>query len=273
MNLFKIVIFFILITLFSCVDSINDSKINTSCPCDSIIVDKYCALGASTASMAWQANVASNIARSYKCYAIGGGRWAHTTLSVFDTTSNASNNAQNNVMTNQLARLLKDRNEKGYYPDLITIMCGLNDAANGPSVIGNLDSAMVYNLANVTPQQWFTDSKFKLQPKTVYGSCRYVVETLIRNFPDSRIVIFTNQQCNNNSYNYLNALTLNNALKNIANLYSLSIVDIFNESGITIQGGIVSPYLGADQLHPNEAGGKLLTAFVTKRLRYLYFSR
>lgn len=270
MSFKKVVIFLVTLFFISCerveYNTIEDFE-------SKILMTNYCALGASTATMNWQVDVAKSLSYNYSCYAIGGARWAHTPLSQIDFSSNASDIADNKVMSNELARLLKDRKEKNYYPDLITIMCGLNDAANGLGIIGNYVETFKYDMSAISIEEWFTNSNYKKIRETVYGSTRYVIESIIRNFPNSQIVIFTPQQCNSGSYNYQNILATNLAITEIANRYAISVIDVFKESGITDAGGLTNQYLREDGLHPNAAGEKLLTNFLSKRLRYLYFKK
>jgi lysophospholipase L1-like esterase len=268
----NLLIFTLVITLFvSC--KRNEYYTFSQSGDNAIILEKYCALGASTASMPWQAEVAKKVALSYKCYALSGARWAHTTTSVLDYSDNASANANNNLMTNQLIRLIKDKNEKGYYPDLITIMCGLNDAANGLNIIGTYEEAFALDISKVSVEDWFINPIYKKNRQTVYGSARFVIENIVRNFPKSQIVLCTLQQCNNAGYNYENILATNVALEKIANRYSLPVVDFFRESGITDAGGLIAQYLREDGIHPNAAGEVLMTNFLTQRLREIYFTK
>lgn len=226
----------------------------------------YCSLGASTASMSWQEKVALSLAKNYKTFSIPGSRWAHTDLSSYDLSDDGSKNANNLLMTNQLARLLKEKAENKYEPDIITVFCGLNDAANGSRVLGNYNESLSYNL-NVTPEEWFSNIEYKKIRNTVYGSSRFVIGSLVRNFPNSKIIILTNQQCNNNTYNNYNTSLVNEALISAANYYKLNVIDIFNESGIVVKDGAPSPYLGADQLHPNALGEELLYNFVSQKIK------
>jgi lysophospholipase L1-like esterase len=238
-----------------------------------ILMEKYCALGASTASMNWQAEVAKSIASNYKCYAIGGARWSHTDLTLIDYSKNASDNTYNKVISNELARLIKDNKETGYYPDLITIMCGLNDAASGIGILGNYEETFAVDMSKITIEDWFTNAKYKKIRETVYGSARFVIENIVRNFPKSQLIILSPQQCNNGSYNYENILATNLVVEKIANRYAVPVIDIFKESGITDAGGLITQYLREDGVHPNAAGEKLLTNLLIKRLRYLYFKK
>lgn len=264
----------LIITLFVIVScEKEDTYINNYIGSEGILMDNYCALGASVASMKWQENVAKNLAVNYKNFAISNTRWAHFNQTAIDLSANASDNHYNKVMTNQLARLLKEKETNGYYPDLITILCGLNDAASGPTVIGNFEQAMALDLSNVSINDWFTETRFKTQRETVYGATRFVIEQLIRNFPKSQIILILPQQVNNGTYNYQNVVAVNAALERLANRYSVIVIDAFKESGITDAGGLITQYLLADGLHPNAAGEILLTNFVTKRIRYYYFKK
>lgn len=257
----QILTLFFFVFIVSCE---RNDKINSNISKEAL-VENYCSLGASTASMGWQKKVASVVATNYLSFAVGGSRWAHNNESNYDLSANGSGNANNLVMTNQLARLLKYKSEKNYQPDIITLFCGLNDAANGSGIIGNFADAISYDL-DVTPEQWFYNDKYKTVRNTVYGSVTYVINSLVYNFPDSKIVIFTNQQCNNGTYNNTNVSLVNDVLKNIADHYNLKIVDIYNESGIIIKDNEPSPYLGSDQLHPNALGEALLYTFVSSKL-------
>lgn len=236
----------------------------------STIPKNYYALGASTASMPWQNKVAAQFAKEYKSFANGGATWTHSNSSVYDLSDDASGRWQNKVMTNQLARLLKYCVDTGKSPDIITIMCSLNDAAYGP-ILGDFDSALNADLGNVTPEEWFLDSKYKNLNKTVYGTSVFVIGSLRRNFPKAKIILLTGQQCNNGAYNNKNVNLVNEALIKVASHYKLKTIDIFNNSGIVVTDSQKSPYLSDDQIHPNKLGEQLLTDFVTKELKRILY--
>lgn len=238
-----------------------------------LVINNYCALGASTACMEWQKQVSRNFSSKYRCYAVPGTRWIHNSLTTIDYSANGSNKTENYVMSNQILRLLKDKTDSTYYPNLITIMCGLNDSAYGPSIIGNYDETFSIDMANITAEEWFTNTKYKKIRETVFGSARYVIENIKRNFPNSIILLLTTQQCNNGSYIYNNILAVNEAVVKIAKRYSIPIVDVFNESGITDAGGLISQYLKNDGIHPNSEGEKLLANFLTNKIKLIYFNK
>lgn len=237
------------------------------------LMQNYCALGASTAAMNWQKEVALQVSENYKNYAIASTRWAHTVTTQIDYSENATDNDSNKVMANQLARLLKDKKEKQYYPDLITVMCGINDAGNGITNIGNYDEIMALNTNNVGIEDWFNKDDYKKNRESIYGSTSFVIEQLIRNFPDAQIIIIIPQQVNLGPTYHQNLVVVNSAVQRIASRYSLAIIDVFKESGITNVNGLGSQYLSADGLHPNSEGEKLLTLFVTNKIKYLYFKK
>lgn len=264
--------FLILILLILSVSCEGDNPIVITEPVKKSVSD-YCALGASTATMSWQKEVAKNLnTQEYTNYAIGGTRWAHTAISAYDLSVNASDNAHNKIMTNQLARLLKDKEDFGYNPEIITIMCGLNDAANGSRIIGNFEHTNSFELTKISPKDWITVVRFKNIRETVYGSTRYFLEQLIFHFPNSKIIIINLQQVDNGTYNNENASNINAVLEHLSIFYECYYIDVFNESGITITSNIPSPFHRPDRLHPNAEGERLLTILVTRKLKeYLNF--
>lgn len=220
-----------------------------------IIMERYCALGASTASMQWQKNVATAVAKEYRCYAIPGARW--TTVS------------QNtgNIMSDQLKNLLKDKDKTGYYPDLITIMCGLNDAT-GCNIGSCIDTYRIDKIADINITEWNSDSKYIQLRKSVYGSMRYIIECLKKHFPQSCIIIMTPQQTNNNNYKTDLILKINRIIKIVAKKNNIITVDVYNECGINATNAQL--YLDEHQLHPNKEGEKLLKTYVENQIRLKY---
>ena len=238
------------------------------------IMDTYCALGASTASMDWQRKVGQSLARDYRCYALGGTRWIHTGDSAADLTADASGGGDNRVMTNQLLRLLEDK-KTGYSPDMITVLCGLNDAAYSTlrPVLGSYEEAFATDLSGVTPQQWFDDPAYKELRETVYGSLRFFLQTLIREFPYANIVVITPQQVNNGTYTYERIEPICRALREVCRRYSVPVIDMFWESGVSDMGNLNELYVGSDRIHPNAQGEYLLYVYLEKRLRQMYLPK
>ena len=258
--------FLILILLILSVSCEGDNPMVITEPVKKSVSD-YCALGASTAAMSWQKEVAKNLnTQNYSNYAVGGTRWAHTAISAYDLSINASNNAHNKIMTNQLARLLKDKEDFGYNPEIITIMCGLNDAANGSRIIGNFEDVSKYNLTEIKPRNWIEEVTYKSIRETVYGSTRYFIEQIKSNFPQSKIIIINLQQVDNGTYNYENTERINKVLEHLSIFYECYYIDVFKESGITITSNVTSPYHLSDRVHLNAEGERLLTLFVTKKI-------
>lgn len=270
----KIYMFFLSLTLISCSKDVVDtaeeeslceqksSSNKVSAPYapssnyqSGIIMDKYCALGASTASMQWQKNVATTVSEEYRCYAEPGARWTIV-----------SQNTEN-IMSNQLKRLLKDKDETGYYPNLITIMCGLNDAT-GCNTGSCIDSYRIDKIADINITEWNSDSRYTPLRKTVYGSMRYVIECLKKHFPQSCIIIMTPQQTNNSNYKKNTILRINEIIKIIARKNNIAIVDVYNECGINATNTQI--YLDEYQLHPNKDGEKLLKTYVENQIRLKY---
>ncbi len=225
---------------------------------EGIFINTYCALGASTASMQWQKDVAEAVSEDYKSYSIPGCRWAYA--------PNSSNNVS--VMADELASLLKDKNENGYYPDLITIMCGINDASGG--FLGNCsDADPIYN-GNISVDQWLSSSEYKPLRESVYGSIVFMMENLKINFPKSCILIMTTQQINNSNFDANKLIWINRIIKSVAKSYSIPVIDVFNDSGINFSN--IGVFLDDTRLHPNVEGEKLLQNYVEKQVRLKYTS-
>lgn len=239
------------------------------------IMDAYCALGASTASMDWQRKVGLALARDYRCYALGGTRWIHTEDSVADLTADASGGGDNRVMANQLLRLLEDKEKSGYSPDMITVLCGLNDAAYSTvrPVLGSYEQAFAADISGVTPRQWFDDPAYKELRGTVYGSLRFFLQTLIREFPYANIVVITPQQVDNGTYTYERIEPVCQALREVARRYSVPVIDMFWESGVSDMGGLNELFVQPDRIHPNARGEYLLYIYLEKRLRQMYLPK
>ena len=238
------------------------------------IMDTYCAMGASTASMDWQRKVGQSLARDYRSYALGGTRWIHTGDSTADLTADASGGGDNRVMTNQLLRLLEDK-KTGYSPDMITVLCGLNDAAYSTlrPVLGSYEEAFGLDLTGVTPRQWFTDPAYKELRETVYGSSRFFLQTLIREFPYANIVVITPQQVNNGTYTYERIDPVCQALREVCRRYSVPVIDMFWESGVSDMEGLNERFVQPDRIHPNAQGEYLLYVYLEKRLRQMYLPK
>lgn len=270
----KIYIFFLFLTLISCskevVDTTEEERLceqksssnkssasyaQSSNYQSGIIMDKYCALGASTASMQWQKNVATALSKEYRCYAVPGARWTIV-----------SQNTEY-IVSNQLKKLLKDKDETGYYPDLITIMCGLNDAT-GCETGSCIDAYRIDKIADINITEWNSYSNYIPLRKSVYGSMRYIIESLQKHFPQSCIIIMTPQQTNNNNYKKNIILRINQIIKSIARKNNIGLIDVYNECGINATN--TQLYLDEKQLHPNEEGEKLLKKYVENQIRLKY---
>lgn len=239
------------------------------------IMETYCAMGASTATMDWQRQVGESLAADYRCYALGGTRWSHTENTVADLSADASGVQDNLVMTNQLLRLLDDKRKNGYSPDMITVLCGLNDAAYSTlhPVLGSYEQAFSADLSGVTPEDWFSQPAYQELRQTVYGSFRFFLCTLIREFPYAYIVVITPQQVDNGVYTYERILPVCQALKQVSYRYSVPVIDMFGESGVSDREGLNELFVLQDRIHPNARGEQLLYLYLEKRLRQMYIPK
>lgn len=103
---------------------------------------------------------------------------------------------------------------------------------------------------------------------TFYGAYRDLIEFILKAKPTIRIVLFTPLQRDNSGYdvNFSNTsghklIDYVNAIKNIGQMYSVPVVDLYNNSGITKLN--LATYT-IDGLHPNDAGYSRAGGYASK---------
>lgn len=132
------------------------------------------------------------------------------------------------------------KNEKASY-DIISVMAGVNDFSVS-TPLGKLGDTSA---------------------DSIYGSLDLIAKTLKANNPDAFIFFMTlyqsghNGSCmNNNSVGY-NLLDVANAIKNVAAVYNIPVLDMFLDGKYEIYGMNVTP---SDKLHPNQEFVTMYTA-------------
>lgn len=174
-----------------------------------------------------------------------------------------------NCLSNEV-RMLKRIVQGGRsIPDCIVVWLGTNDA-NDPFGNDNYDEIMQLDYSILAD-----DTLGREYRQTIYGSLRYSLEALCREYPYATIIVFTPIQTQRVNRTYGSLTTIGNALKKMADRYScicvngltdIGIVDLLEPSG---SNGVFL----ADGLHPNSDGKKLLANFTAKKLNTLYFSK
>ena len=140
--------------------------------------------------------------------------------------------------------------------DIILVFGGTNDYGHGSAPLGTMDDRT---------------------PDTFYGACHVLFEGLMEKYPLGTIVIMTPAQRSVGADiprihpSRVNATVLDysNILKQVAEYYSLPVVDIYAMGGIHPQIDSNRAALCPDGLHPNDAGHELLASRVLGVLKAL----
>ena len=128
--------------------------------------------------------------------------------------------------------------------DAIVVFGGTNDFGHGDAPLGDFDSR---------------------DPYTFYGGCHLLMQMLLEQVPDKRIVFMTPlHRCNEDRIidgvmspeptDHLS--TYVNALQEVAAYYALPVLDLFRMSGIQPNVPIIKEKYCPDGLHPNDEGQK-----------------
>ena len=102
-----------------------------------------------------------------------------------------------------------------------------------------------------------TDLKASFDVTTFYGAFRYVIESIMTDYPTVRIVLVTpvqeyNIAANAKGYTIADYAT---AVRALGDFYSLPVIDMWKNSGINYNN---YPTYKPDMVHPNEAGHELM---------------
>lgn len=126
--------------------------------------------------------------------------------------------------------------------DIIMVLGGVNDFAHGDAPLGKM-----------------TDRR----EDTFYGACHLLYSELIENFPLAAIVIMTPLHCANEDNDLFNEKGLRqngklldyvNIIKEVAEEYSLPVLDLYRISGIQPKIQIQRDLFMPDGIHPNDKG-------------------
>lgn len=131
---------------------------------------------------------------------------------------------------------------------LITFMGGANDWT---STIGTMDD----------------DSTTKT---SIYGACKNIFEGLIAKYPDALIIVILqpeNNKSGNIETDISNMRSIEEAVKNVAELYNLDILDMCTSGGMTVRiPEQLSLYWQADKLHLTAAGNENLVRRLERKI-------
>lgn len=138
--------------------------------------------------------------------------------------------------------------------DIVVVFGGTNDFGHGDAPLGS-----------------FADRT----PYTFYGACHYLMTRMHERFPGKPLLILTplhrlNEDDpkgdGNKAYNVAPLKTYVNIIREVAEYYSIPVLDLYAESGIQPKVGILRERFCPDGLHPNDAGHVILANKILSRL-------
>lgn len=125
--------------------------------------------------------------------------------------------------------------------DIVAVFGGTNDFGHGDAPFGEFSDRTV---------------------NTFYGALHTLFTSLLEKYTTSKIVVFTPfHRCTENNPNPGTGFVLKSyveAIREVAEYYSLPVLDLYKESGIQPNVPIMKFTYMPDGLHPNDAGHKLL---------------
>lgn len=144
--------------------------------------------------------------------------------------------------------------------DIIGIFGGTNDYGHGDAPVGGIDDTTV---------------------DTFYGALNHMYTYLIETYPKAFIFVMTPLHRTNETRNTGDGykkptLTLKgyvDAIKEVAEKYSLPVLDLYAIGGIYPENEINRNTWTADGLHPNDAGYKKIAGMVQKFLENSYYEK
>jgi len=138
--------------------------------------------------------------------------------------------------------------------DIAVLFGGTNDFGHGDAPLGDMSSRDQY---------------------TFYGACHHIMTRLHERFPGKPILILTPlHRCNEDNVRgdgwkaeeAADLKTYVNIIREVAEYYSLPVLDLFAESGIQPKVDIIREKFCPDGLHPNDAGHVLLAKKIYAKL-------
>ena len=141
--------------------------------------------------------------------------------------------------------------------DIVVVFGGTNDFGHGDAPLGSMSDRT---------------------PDTFYGALHTLYTELLEKFPESPIVVITplhrlnedNPRGDSNKPQNVGTLkTYVEIIREVAEYYSLPLLDLYKESGLQPNVPITNEKYFVDGLHPNDEGHKILARKIAKFLESL----
>jgi lysophospholipase L1-like esterase len=124
--------------------------------------------------------------------------------------------------------------------DAVVVFGGINDFGHGDAPIGAFEDRT---------------------SDTFYGACHCLMSGLIKKYPDARIVFMTplhriseDNTVKENGLSGLKLIEYVNIIKEVAQFYSLPVLDLWSVSGLQPKVDVIKEKYVPDGLHPNDLG-------------------
>ena len=140
--------------------------------------------------------------------------------------------------------------------DVVLVFGGTNDFGHGDALLGEMSDR--------------TDTTF-------YGALHALFISLINKYPASKIVMLTPMHRLNEDNprgdggkpeDVAPLRTYVNIIREVAEYYSIPVLDLFAESGITPKVDVLKERYMPDGLHPSDAGNEVLCELIANFIRY-----
>lgn len=186
--------------------------------------------------------------------------WVGYSTASTPTSAEQAQQIANNCAKNHVEEFIANVTAGTYSaPDIFIFAYGTNDNSTD-SAIGSVEDAFSDTLANI--------NKF-----TLCGGMRYAIETITTAYPDCQcFVLNILQSAYQGNQSRANQLKKNQAIKEMADYFSIPVIDQYDNVGITRLyeiAGSEGRYL-RDGLHPNTNGKKKIASYITRKLKNMY---
>lgn len=134
--------------------------------------------------------------------------------------------------------------------DVIVVFGGTNDFGHGDAPLGTMSDR---------------------EDTTFYGALHALYTALLTKYPASKIVVLTPMHRMSEDEPRADGstlLTYVNIIRQVAEYYSLPVLDLFAESGITPKVEILKQRYMPDGLHPSDAGNEKLFELLANFIKY-----
>lgn len=154
-------------------------------------------------------------------------------------------------------------------PDIIVIACGINDTRNSTPEYSE------YEFNSIVSRETPIDAMSLEQKSSLAGGLRWAIESIMKTYPNATVILSTPIQT---PYGYLQPYIgrTNDWIKKFSEYYSTKLIDAYAESGISAvfesgwgemnyNSSNAGRYL-YDGLHPNNAGNKVLSNYMSREI-------